>query len=125
PGDLYYVPASNTYFILKSKAYGPFFSDLDNTNVWQNVGHDRDKAIQIVKQQKIEESSQPYMFHGQLNGYMDVNIHPLSGKDVLTLDGSVNLPEGVITKKSGTLIFQGHPVIHAGMTTSAGQSDWE
>ncbi|HBD2521836.1 TPA: hypothetical protein KIK79_004605, partial [Escherichia coli] len=60
PGDLYYVPASNTYFILKSKAYGPFFSDLDNTNVWQNVGHDRDKAIQIVKQQKIEESSQPY-----------------------------------------------------------------
>ncbi|EFI5941887.1 autotransporter outer membrane beta-barrel domain-containing protein, partial [Escherichia coli] len=49
----------------------------------------------------------------------------LSGKDVLTLDGSVNLPEGVITKKSGTLIFQGHPVIHAGMTTSAGQSDWE
>ncbi|EPT9881468.1 hypothetical protein ACVTWT_005043, partial [Escherichia coli] len=69
------------------------------------VGHDRDKAIQIVKQQKIEESSQPYMFHGQLNGYMDVNIHPLSGKDVLTLDGSVNLPEGVITKKSGTLIF--------------------
>ncbi|EEW7793383.1 serine protease autotransporter toxin EatA [Escherichia coli] len=125
PGDLYYVSASNTYFILKSKAYGPFFSDLNNTNVWQNVGHDRDKAIQIVKQQKIEESSQPYMFHGQLNGYMDVNIHPLSGKDVLTLDGSVNLPEGVITKKSGTLIFQGHPVIHAGMTTSAGQSDWE
>ncbi|HHZ5653539.1 TPA: autotransporter outer membrane beta-barrel domain-containing protein, partial [Escherichia coli] len=38
---------------------------------------------------------------------------------------SVNLPEGSITKKSGTLIFQGHPVIHAGMTTSASQSDWE
>ncbi len=39
--------------------------------------------------------------------------------------GSVNLPEGSITKKSGTLIFQGHPVIHAGTTTSASQSDWE
>ncbi|HBE2631888.1 TPA: pertactin family autotransporter, partial [Escherichia coli] len=37
----------------------------------------------------------------------------------------VNLPEGSITKKSGTLIFQGHPVIHAGTTTSASQSDWE
>ncbi|ENE9016467.1 pertactin family autotransporter, partial [Escherichia coli] len=34
-------------------------------------------------------------------------------------------PEGSITKKSGTLIFQGHPVIHAGTTTSASQSDWE
>ncbi|MCV5283100.1 hypothetical protein OFC15_29405, partial [Escherichia coli] len=65
------------------------------------------------------------MYHGQLNGNMDVNIPQLSGKDILALDGSVNLPEGSITKKSGTLIFQGHPVIHAGMTTSASQSDWE
>lgn len=78
-----------------------------------------------MKQQKIEASSQPYMYHGQLNGNMDVNIPQLSGKDILALDGSVNLPEGSITKKSGTLIFQGHPVIHAGMTTSASQSDWE
>lgn len=65
------------------------------------------------------------MYHGQLNGNMDVNIPQLSGKDILALDGSVNLPEGSITKKSGTLIFGGHPVIHAGMTTSASQSDWE
>lgn len=57
-----------------------------------------------MKQQKIEASSQPYMYHGQLNGNMDVNIPQLSGKDVLALDGSVNLPEGSITKKSGTLI---------------------
>ena len=78
-----------------------------------------------MKQQKIEASSQPYMYHGQLNGNMDVNIPQLSGKDILALDGSVNLPEGSITKKSGTLIFQGHPVIHAGTTTSASQSDWE
>ncbi|EMU2100801.1 autotransporter outer membrane beta-barrel domain-containing protein, partial [Escherichia coli] len=86
---------------------------------------DRNKAIDTVKQQKIEASSQPYMYHGQLNGNMDVNIPQLSGKDILALDGSVNLPEGSITKKSGTLIFQGHPVIHAGTTTSASQSDWE
>ncbi|EAR9626242.1 autotransporter outer membrane beta-barrel domain-containing protein, partial [Salmonella enterica] len=109
----------------KASSYSPFFSDLNNSSVWQNVGKDRNKAIDTVKQQKIEASSQPYMYHGQLNGNMDVNIPQLSGKDILALDGSVNLPEGSITKKSGTLIFQGHPVIHAGMTTSASQSDWE
>lgn len=125
PGDLYYDSSTKNYYILKASSYSPFFSDLNNSSVWQNVGKDRNKAIDTVKQQKIEASSQPYMYHGQLNGNMDVNIPQLSGKDVLALDGSVNLPEGSITKKSGTLIFQGHPVIHAGTTTSASQSDWE
>ncbi|HBN7548022.1 TPA: autotransporter outer membrane beta-barrel domain-containing protein [Escherichia coli] len=125
PGDLYYDSSTGNYYILKSSSYSPFFSDLNNSSVWQNVGKDRNKAIDTVKQQKIEASSQPYMYHGQLNGNMDVNIPQLSGKDILALDGSVNLPEGSITKKSGTLIFQGHPVIHAGTTTSASQSDWE
>ncbi|HBB2048132.1 TPA: autotransporter outer membrane beta-barrel domain-containing protein, partial [Escherichia coli] len=125
PGDLYYDSSTKNYYILKASSYSPFFSDLNNSSVWQNVGKDRNKAIDTVKQQKIEASSQPYMYHGQLNGNMDVNIPQLSGKDILALDGSVNLPEGSITKKSGTLIFQGHPVIHAGTTTSASQSDWE
>lgn len=125
PGDLYFDKDTGQYYILKAESYSPFFSDLNNTSIWQNVGKDRNKAINTVKQNKIEASSQPYMYHGQLNGNMDVNIPQLSGKDVLTLDGSVNLPEGSITKKSGTLIFQGHPVIHAGATTSASQSDWE
>ncbi|CAD5747085.1 autotransporter outer membrane beta-barrel domain-containing protein [Escherichia coli] len=123
PGDLYYDGAY--YYILKTSSYSPFFSDLNNTNIWQNVGVDRNKAIDIAKQQKIEASSQPYIYHGQLNGNMDVNIPHLAGKDILTLDGSVNLPSGIITKTSGNLIFQGHPVIHAGTTTSANQSDWE
>ncbi|ENN7607318.1 autotransporter outer membrane beta-barrel domain-containing protein [Escherichia coli] len=125
PGDLYLVESTGQYYILKESSYSPFFSDLNNPNIWQSVGKDRNKAIDTVKHQKIEASSQPYMYHGQLNGNMDVNIPQLSGKDVLTLDGSVNLPEGSITKKSGTLIFQGHPIIHAGTTTSASQSDWE
>lgn len=125
PGDLYYDSSTKNYYILKASSYSPFFSDLNNSSVWQNVGKDRNKAIDTVKQQKIEASSQPYMYHGQLNGNMDVNIPQLSGKDILALDGSVNLPEGSITKKSGTLIFQGHPVIHAGTTTSASQSDWD
>ena len=125
PGDLYYDSSTKNYYILKASSYSPFFSDLNNSCVWQNVGKDRNKAIDTVKQQKIEASSQPYMYHGQLNGNMDVNIQQLSGKDILALDGSVNLPEGSITKKSGTLIFQGHPVIHAGTTTSASQSDWD
>ncbi|EPO8488518.1 autotransporter outer membrane beta-barrel domain-containing protein [Salmonella enterica subsp. enterica serovar Braenderup] len=125
PGDLFYVSSSNTYYILKSKSYGAFFSDLNNSNVWQNVGKDLNKAIETVKQQKIDASSQPHMYHGQLNGNIDVNIPLLSSKDVLTIDGSVNLPEGTITNRSGALVFQGHPVTHAGITPTARQSDWE
>ncbi len=125
PGDLFYVESEHTYYILKDNKYGPFFGDLNNTNVWQKVGTDRNKAIEIARQKKIEASSQPYMYHGRLNGNMDVNIPQLAGKDILALDGSVSLPSGTVTKTSGTLIFQGHPVIHAGTTTSASQKDWE
>ncbi|HBN2121983.1 TPA: autotransporter outer membrane beta-barrel domain-containing protein, partial [Escherichia coli] len=125
PGDLYLDQSTGQYYILKTSSYSAFFKDLNNSKVWQSVGNDKNKAIDTVKQQKIEASSQPYLYHGQLNGNMDVNIPKLSGKDILALDGSVNLPVGTITKESGTLIFQGHPVIHAGTTTSASQKDWE
>ncbi|MEG3672415.1 hypothetical protein [Escherichia fergusonii] len=56
---------------------------------------------------------------------MDVNIRQASGKDTFSIDGSVYLPDGTVTKKAGTLIFQGHPVIHAGQAVSAEQGDWE
>ncbi|MCA2126530.1 serine protease autotransporter EspI, partial [Escherichia coli] len=46
------------------------------------------------------------------------------GNDILTLDGSVSI-SGDMSKQDGALIFQGHPVIHAGQTVSASQSDWE
>ncbi|HIB7647034.1 TPA: serine protease autotransporter EspI, partial [Escherichia coli] len=39
-------------------------------------------------------------------------------------DGSVSI-SGDMSKQDGALIFQGHPVIHAGQTVSASQSDWE
>ncbi len=129
PGELYYDSNYGNYYILKAGAYSPFFSDLNNPGIWQNVGKDRSKAIETVKQQKIEASSQPYIFHGQLTGNMDVSIPELSVKDILTLDGSVNLPDGTLKKTSGTLIFQGHPVIHASVSGSApvslNQKDWE
>ncbi|EOA7682607.1 serine protease autotransporter EspI, partial [Escherichia coli] len=48
----------------------------------------------------------------------------LTGHDILTLDGSVSI-SGDMSKQDGALIFQGHPVIHAGQTVSASQSDWE
>ncbi|EHW8718543.1 serine protease autotransporter EspI, partial [Escherichia coli] len=47
-----------------------------------------------------------------------------AGNDILTLDGSVSI-SGDMSKQDGALIFQGHPVIHAGQTVSASQSDWE
>lgn len=41
----------------------------------------------------------------------------------------MNLPEGTLSEDSGTLIFQGHPVIHASVSGSApvslNQKDWE
>lgn len=41
----------------------------------------------------------------------------------------MNLPEGTLSQDSGTLIFQGHPVIHASISGSApvslNQKDWE
>ncbi|UUJ96339.1 autotransporter outer membrane beta-barrel domain-containing protein (plasmid) [Escherichia coli] len=129
PGELYFDSSYGSYYILKAGAYSPFFSDLSNPAIWQNVGKDRNKAIEIVKQQKIEASSQPYIFHGQLTGNMDVNIPELSGKDILSLDGSVNLPGGNLSKEGGSLIFQGHPMIHASVNGSAPvsltQKDWE
>ncbi|EPE0615203.1 serine protease autotransporter EspI, partial [Escherichia coli] len=53
-----------------------------------------------------------------------VEIPKLAGNDILTLDGSVSI-SGDMSKQDGALIFQGHPVIHAGQTVSASQSDWE
>ncbi|WP_432706881.1 autotransporter outer membrane beta-barrel domain-containing protein [Escherichia coli] len=55
---------------------------------------------------------------------MDIVIPELTGNDILTLDGSVSI-SGDMSKQDGALIFQGHPVIHAGQTVSASQSDWE
>ncbi|EJV7388963.1 autotransporter outer membrane beta-barrel domain-containing protein [Escherichia coli] len=125
PGDLYYDRGRGRYLILKSNAYAPLFQDLNNLDIWQNIGADRNKALEIAKSQKIESSSRPYIYHGQLNGNMDVNIQQASGKDTFSIDGSVYLPDGTVTKKAGVLIFQGHPVIHAGQTVSAEQDDWE
>ncbi|GEH44626.1 serine protease EspP [Escherichia coli O145:H28] len=53
-----------------------------------------------------------------------MEIPKLAGNDILTLDGSVSI-SGDMSKQDGALIFQGHPVIHAGQTVSASQSDWE
>ncbi|EOM0941895.1 TPA: serine protease autotransporter EspI, partial [Escherichia coli] len=57
-------------------------------------------------------------------GNTSVEIPKLAGNDILTLDGSVSI-SGDMSKQDGALIFQGHPVIHAGQTVSASQSDWE
>ncbi|MCV5359908.1 hypothetical protein OFM87_29565, partial [Escherichia coli] len=51
-------------------------------------------------------------------------IPELTGNDIVTLDGSVSI-SGNMSKQDGALILQGHPVIHAGQTVSASQSDWE
>ncbi|WP_176377372.1 hypothetical protein, partial [Escherichia coli] len=88
------------------------------------------KAIQTVKDRILaERAKQPVIYHGQLTGNMDVTIPPLPGGRKAIFDGSINMPEGTLSQDGGTLIFQGHPVIHASVNGSAPvsltQKDWE
>ncbi|HFP0983783.1 TPA: autotransporter outer membrane beta-barrel domain-containing protein, partial [Escherichia coli] len=96
-----------------------------NTSEWQFAGTDLNQAVDMAKNNKLTSSAQAsYLYHGKLLGNMDIVIPELTGNDILTLDGSVSI-SGDMSKQDGALIFQGHPVIHAGQTVSASQSDWE
>lgn len=134
PGDLYTVTINNQtrYYILKSSTYGNTLwgNSLNDPKQWEFVGTDKNKAIQTVKDRILAERAKlPFIYHGQLTGNMDVTIPPLPGGRKIIFDGSVNLPEGSLSQDGGTLVFQGHPVIHASVNGSAPvsltQKDWE
>ncbi|HHU2422000.1 TPA: autotransporter outer membrane beta-barrel domain-containing protein, partial [Escherichia coli] len=125
-GDLYYARDYKKYYLLKAKKYSPFYSDLNNQSVWQYVGNNLSTALDAYKKNKIQMSSQPsYIYHGKIEGNLDIVIHALSGNDIITFDGTVNIPDGYMSKEKGSLIFQGHPVLHAGKQPTATQTDWE
>ncbi|ENP6830634.1 autotransporter outer membrane beta-barrel domain-containing protein, partial [Escherichia coli] len=127
-GDLYkttfYGPTQ--YYLLKKPKFGSvLMGSLKNTSEWQFAGTDLNQAVDMAKNNKLTSSAQAsYLYHGKLLGNMDIVIPELTGNDILTLDGSVSI-SGNMSKQDGALIFQGHPVIHAGQTVSASQSDWE
>ncbi|EEQ1807213.1 autotransporter outer membrane beta-barrel domain-containing protein, partial [Escherichia coli] len=127
-GDLYkttfYGPTQ--YYLLKKPKFGSvLMGSLKNTSEWQFAGADLNQAVDMAKNNKLTSSAQAsYLYHGKLLGNMDIVIPELTGNDILTLDGSVSI-SGNMSKQDGALIFQGHPVIHAGQTVSASQSDWE
>ncbi|WP_097469944.1 S6 family peptidase [Escherichia coli] len=134
PGNLYSMTLNNQtrFYILKSSSYGNTLwgNSLNDPKQWEFVGTDKNKAIQTVKDRILaERAKQPVIFHGQLTGNMDVTIPQLPGGRKVIFDGSVNLPEGTLSQDSGTLVFQGHPVIHASVNGSAPvsvtQKDWE
>lgn len=134
PGNLYSMTLNNQtrFYILKSTTYGNVLwgNSLNNPAEWEFVGTDKSKAVQTVKDRILtERAKQPVIYHGQLNGNMDVTIPQLPGERKIVMDGSVNLPTGNLSKEGGTLIFQGHPVIHASVNGSAPvsltQKDWE
>ncbi|EMX0619512.1 autotransporter outer membrane beta-barrel domain-containing protein [Escherichia coli] len=134
PGNLYSMTLNNQtrFYILKSSTYdSPLWGNsLNDPKQWEFVGTDKNKAVQTVKERILAERvKQPVIFHGQLTGNMDVTIPQLPGGRKVILDGSVNIPEGTMSQDSGTLIFQGHPVIHASVSGSApvslNQKDWE
>ncbi|MDS1648726.1 S6 family peptidase, partial [Escherichia coli] len=127
-GDLYkttfYGPTQ--YYLLKKPKFGSvLMGSLKNTSEWQFAGTDLNQAVDMAKNNKLTSSAQAsYLYHGKLLGNMDIVIPELTGNDILTLDGSVSI-SGNMSKQDGALIFQGHPVIHAGQTVSASQSNWE
>jgi serine protease autotransporter len=134
PGNLYSMTLNNQthFYILKSTTYGNTLwgNSLNDPKQWEYVGTDKNKAVQTVKDRILaERAKQPVIYHGQLTGNMDVTIPQLPGGRKVIFDGSVNLPEGTLTQDSGTLVFQGHPVIHASGSGSAPvsptQKDWE
>lgn len=120
------------FYILKSASNGNTLwgNSLNDPVQWEFVGTDKNKAVQTVKDWILAgRAKQPVIFHGQLSGNMDVAIPQLPGGSKVIFDGSVNLPEGTLSQDSGTLTFQGHPVIHASVRGSASvslnQKDWE
>lgn len=120
------------FYILKSASNGNTLwgNSLNDPVQWEFVGTDKNKAVQTVKDWILAgRAKQPVIFHGQLSGNMDVAIPQLLGGRKVIFDGSVNLPEGTLSQDSGTLTFQGHPVIHASVRGSASvslnQKDWE
>lgn len=134
PGSLYSrnLNGQTSYYILKSSTYGNTLwgNSLNNPNQWEFVGTDKNKAIQTVKDRVLaERAKQPAIYHGQLTGNMDVTIPQLPGGRKVIFDGSVNLPQGALSQDGGSLIFQGHPVVHAsvdgGDPASLTQKDWE
>ncbi|HDL7822267.1 TPA: autotransporter outer membrane beta-barrel domain-containing protein [Yersinia enterocolitica] len=134
PGNLYSMTLNNQthFYILKSATYGNTLwgNSLNDPKQWEYVGMDKNKAIQTVKDRVlVERAKQPVIYHGQLTGNMDVTIPQLPGDRSVVLDGSVNLPRGSLSKEGGTLIFQGHPVIHASVKgsnpVSLTQKDWD
>ncbi|WNH00183.1 S6 family peptidase [Escherichia coli] len=134
PGNLYSTTINNQtrFYILKSASYGNTLwgNSLNDPKQWEFVGTDKNKAIQIIKDRILaERAKQPVIYHGQLTGNMDVTIPPLPGGRKAIFDGSVNIPEGTLSQDGGTLVFQGHPVIHASVNGSAPvsltQKDWE
>ena len=134
PGNLYsmILNSQTRFYILKSASYGNTLwgNSLNDPAQWEFVGMDKNKAVQTVKDRILAgRAKQPVIFHGQLTGNMDVAIPQVPGGRKVIFDGSVNLPEGTLSQDSGTLIFQGHPVIHASISGSApvslNQKDWE
>lgn len=134
PGSLYSrnLNGQTSYYVLKSASYGNTLwgNSLNNPAEWEYVGNDKNKAIQLVKGRILaERAKQPVIYHGQLTGNMDVAIPQLPAERKVVMDGSVNLPTGNLSKEGGSLIFQGHPVIHASVNGSAPvsltQKDWE
>lgn len=57
-------------------------------------------------------SQNAHLYHGQIGDNINISINQEASK-ALAFDGSINNPNGTLTQQNGTLIFQGHPYIHA------------
>lgn len=120
-GDLFLNGNTKEYLILKKLSYSMLSTIMGNTT-WEHTGiTDKAKAIQMWKERQNPDN--PYIWHGRFDGNLNVDVRELRGK-ALALDGGVNIA-GNFSKYGGELIFQGHPVVHAGIAPDSTQKDWD
>lgn len=118
-GSLYFYnnPYTHTvdYFILKTSSYGWFPTGQVSNEHWEYVGHDLSSAQALLADRV---NSQGYLYHGRLQGNINVSNKVLSGTTgALVMDGSANM-SGSFNQENGRLTLQGHPVIHASTSQS-------
>lgn len=80
---------------------------------------------------QFNSDKKDYIYHGRVAGNIDINNQTPSSSpnQNFVFDGALDLENNQFTKEKGSLVFQGHAVIHApgkdGKSTFLTQDDWE
>lgn len=68
-------------------------------------------------------NQEAFLYHGQIENHINI-INLQDASKTIAFDGSINNPDGTFTHNSGSLIFQGHPYIHAYLDKNSDGAKW-